>query len=181
MELQLAKDKRGLTLADGAIAVVTIILVATLVIVAIYMYVSLSDSFVDVSSETVTWETFSAVSYTPVTASNATACNFEDFAVTTARNATSDTVITAANYTVDSTAGTIVMNTGIGADTAGINGSDWEVTYTYNWGSEACDASEDTITEFADYPGLIGMVGVIVFLGIVIGVLVGVTYLKRRP
>ena len=46
------------------------------------------------------------------------------------------------------------------------------VTYTYTWGSGACDASENMTTEFGNYTSLIGLVGTIIFLGLVIGILV---------
>ncbi len=39
-------------------------------------------------------------------------------------------------------------------------------------GSDAANASDEMITQFATYPALIGLVGTIIFLGIVIGVLV---------
>ena len=37
----------------------------------------------------------------------------------------------------------------------------------------ASNATDDMITQFATYPALVGLVGTIVFLGLVIGVLVG--------
>jgi len=37
----------------------------------------------------------------------------------------------------------------------------------------AANATDDMITQFATYPALVGLVGTIVFLGLVIGVLVG--------
>ena len=37
----------------------------------------------------------------------------------------------------------------------------------------SANATDDMITQFATYPALVGLVGTIVFLGLVIGVLVG--------
>lgn len=44
-------------------------------------------------------------------------------------------------------------------------------TFTAN--SAAANASDDMITQFSSYTTLVGLVGTIIFLGIVIGVLVG--------
>lgn len=43
-------------------------------------------------------------------------------------------------------------------------------TFTAN--SASANATNDLITQFATYPALIGLVGTIIFLGLVIGVLV---------
>ena len=39
-------------------------------------------------------------------------------------------------------------------------------------GTSAANATDDMITQFATYPALVGLVGTIIFLGLVIGVLV---------
>lgn len=44
---------------------------------------------------------------------------------------------------------------------------------SFTAGTAAANASNTMITQFATYPALVGLVGTIVFLGIVIGVLVG--------
>jgi branched-subunit amino acid transport protein AzlD len=44
---------------------------------------------------------------------------------------------------------------------------------TFTAGTAAANASNAMITQFGNYPTLIGLVGTIIFLGIVIGVLVG--------
>ena len=44
-------------------------------------------------------------------------------------------------------------------------------TFTAN--TSAANATNTMITQFASYPALVGLVGTIIFLGIVIGVLVG--------
>lgn len=48
-------------------------------------------------------------------------------------------------------------------------------------GSAAANASDDMVEEFANYPPLIGLVGTIIFLGLVIGVLVGSFAFGGRP
>ena len=43
---------------------------------------------------------------------------------------------------------------------------------TFDTDSAAANATDDMVTQFASYPVLIGLVGTIIFLGLVIGVLV---------
>ncbi|MHA1201305.1 MAG: hypothetical protein ACTSQ4_02135 [Candidatus Heimdallarchaeaceae archaeon] len=43
---------------------------------------------------------------------------------------------------------------------------------SFDSGSAAANASDDMVTEFSNYTSLIGLVGTIIFLGLVIGVLV---------
>lgn len=43
---------------------------------------------------------------------------------------------------------------------------------SFDAGSAAANASDDMVTEFSNYTSLIGLVGTIIFLGLVIGVLV---------
>lgn len=44
---------------------------------------------------------------------------------------------------------------------------------SFTAGSAEANATDDLITQFANYPTLVGLVGTIIFLGLVIGVLVG--------
>lgn len=44
---------------------------------------------------------------------------------------------------------------------------------SFDTNSSAENATNDMITQFGTYPALIGLVGTIIFLGLVIGVLVG--------
>jgi hypothetical protein len=46
------------------------------------------------------------------------------------------------------------------------------ISYTYKYGGGACTATNSMITNFTQYPTLIGLVGTIIFLALVIGVLV---------
>ena len=44
---------------------------------------------------------------------------------------------------------------------------------SFTTGSSAANATATMVTQFSAYPALVGLVGTIIFLGIVIGVLVG--------
>ena len=52
--------------------------------------------------------------------------------------------------------------------------SPWRISYTYTYSAatNASGAADTTVVQFATYPALVGLIGVIVFIGIIIGVLV---------
>jgi len=156
------KQKKGIQLNQAFGAVLTLVLVAVLVIIAIVIFVSLSSSFagsyaLGENNETLSMATGSA------SVANATLCEFADFTVINVNNGTF--TIVAANYTITSATGTI-SNT-----TSEISGS-WYVTWTGTYGGPACTASDEMTDEFGNYTSLIGLVGTIIFLGLVIGILV---------
>lgn len=159
------KKKKGIQLNQAFGAVLAVILIAVLVIVAIFLFEALGVGFVN-SSATVVNETGAFINATGYTVDNAAACNFNSFAVTSALNATDETSIGLGNITANAVTGVITNATVI-------NFNDVLLSYSYNWGGEACEATDDMIAQFATYPALVGLVGTIVFLGLVIGVLVG--------
>lgn len=155
-------NKKGIQLSQAFGAVLTLVLVAVLVIIAIVIFVNLSDSFAGTSAVTVTNE-----SLTPeAQVANAGVSQFSSFTVTEARNATGD-IMSVGNYTT-SADGTITNTTSLTGDAL----TPWQVDYTYTWASTAGTASDNMVTEFANYTSLVGLIGTIIFLGIVIGVLV---------
>ena len=156
--------KRGVQLNQAFGAVLVVVLIAILVIIGIFLFENLQSTFVS-TSVTVTNETEAWLNITTYTVDNAGACNFNTFAISSAINDTENTAILLANFTVDTDAGTFTNATAL-------NYNNVSLTYTYLWGGEACTATDDMITQFATYPALIGLVGTIVFLGLVIGVLV---------
>ncbi len=173
------KNKKGIALNQAFGAVLTLVLVAVLVIVGIILFVNLGATFTNLdtygeNNETLTAVTEVAQFVAQSPTNNATLCNYEDFAVL-ATNATGGETIPASNYTISSTAGSILSNAG-----SAYNNSDWNITYSGNWGGQSCVASDNMITQFATYPALIGLVGTIIFLGIVIGVLVASFVFGRR-
>ncbi len=170
------KSKKGIALNQAFAAVLTLVLVATLVIIAITIFVNLNTAFAGTNSVSIFNETLTTVTETGETVSNASLCEFAGFSVNQATNATSGILIPATNFTA-STAGLVSF---IGDDGEGFNNSDWNVSYSFTWGSEACTASQVTITQFATYPVLVGLVGTIIFLGLVIGVLVASFVFGRK-
>ncbi len=157
------ENKKGIQLSQAFGAVLTLVLVSVLVIVAIVIFVSLQSSFSGTSSVTTTNETGGYINATGYTLVNASDCGFANPSVT-ARNASDGETILGANYTTSSV--------GVVSNATTTVWSNVNFDYSYTWGSEACTASEDMTTEFGNYTSLIGLVGTIIFLGIVIGVLV---------
>lgn len=166
------KSKKSIQLSQAFGAVLTLVLVAVLVIVAIVIFVQLAASFAGTTSVTINNETLTAVTEAGVAITGATLCQFNDFSVTEIYNETENAIVPTNNYTVDASAGTVTYSGGAGAGALLYNNTDWDVTGTYTWGSGACDASESMTTEFGNYTSLIGLVGTIIFLGLVIGILV---------
>ncbi len=166
------EKKKSIQLNQAFGAVLTLILVAVLVIIAIVIFVQLESSFAGTSAVTVTNETMT-LNITGIATSAAVGnCSFADFSVTTLINRSigieglgdNVTLAETTDYTVDSTLGTVTNVTG-----------DWNrslTTYSYTWGSDACTASDNMTSEFGSYTSLIGLVGTIIFLGLVIGILV---------
>ncbi len=158
-------NKKGQAEEGSFATLLGIVLIAVLVIVAIFLFVTLSASFVDLETVTVTGEAL-----TPITAgtavSNSSVCNFAGLIVDSAVNSTND-FIDPGNFTVSG--GTIANLTGLENETA----SPWNINYSYNFGGGACTATQVMITQFSSYPVLIGLVGTVFFLGLVVSVLVG--------
>ena len=162
------ENKKSIQLSQAFGAVLTLVLVAVLVIVAIVIFVQLATSFeagqtVSVANESI--EAFAGT--TNQSLDGAAACGFGTVSTGTVvvYNTTNDFLIPADNYTAYSD-GNIINLTVLEAL------HPWKVSYDYTWGSEACDASEEMTSEFGNYTSLVGLVGTIIFLGLVIGILV---------
>ncbi len=157
------KQKKGIALNQAFGAILTIVLIAVLVIIAIVLFVTLKGTFVNLASASATNESVDMSLGGPVALGNSSLCNVEQFAISEVFNSTG-TTIADANYTVTS-GGLITNTTNEFPDT-------WLVSSSSSWGGEACVAGDSMIVQFATYPVLIGLVGTILFLGLVIGVLV---------
>ncbi len=156
------KKKKGIQLSQAFGAVLTLVLVSVLVIVAIVIFVSLSTSFTGTSTLSEINDTVD-MSSGANSVDNATLCSFGSFSVTEVFN-TSDILIESANYTF--------TGAGLITNTTDEFPEDWLITWTGLWGSGACTASDNMTSEFGNYTSLIGLVGTIIFLGLVIGILV---------
>ncbi len=157
-------SKKGIQLSQAFGAVLTLVLVAVLVIIAIVIFVQLATSFAGTSTVTVINETGAFINTTGYTLDAAGNCSFGGLSILSAINATSNASIPTSDISA-TVAGVITNATSTEYAAASI-------TYSYTWGSTACEASESMVTEFANYTSLIGLVGTIIFLGLVIGVLV---------
>ncbi len=157
--------KKGIQLNQAFGAVLALVLVAVLVIVGILVFVNLATAFAGTNSLSVVNE-----SVTPTDAgvllAGSSNCSAGDFSVTQARNGTIGPIIDAGNFTVNSDTGLFQNLTSEFTTVA------WLVDYSFTDGSAACDASDNLVVQFGTYPALVGLVGTIIFLGLVIGVLV---------
>ena len=96
-------------------------------------------------------------------------CGFETLSTASVvvYNVSNDYIITSGNYSVFSD-GNIVN----ASNAQTLAQFAWQVSYDYTNGGASCNATDQMITQFGTYPVLVGLVGTIIFLGIVIGVLV---------
>ena len=93
---------------------------------------------------------------------NSTDCNFASPSITQALTS-GGSLIPSANYTLVSN--TIVNSTATAYSNA-------LISYSYTNGGSTCTATVSMITNFSSYPTLVGLIGTIIFLGLVIGILV---------
>ena len=168
MKQNIIQTKKGIALSQAFGAVLTLILVGVLVIIAIFMFVTLGATF-NTTSASVFNETGAYINTTGYTLTNASDCNFNSPTITELWNATSPILlIDAGNYTVSS----VGVLTNITESDFSTGSFAMNVSYTYLHGGAACEATDELITQFGTYPVLVGLVGTIIFLGLVIGVLV---------
>lgn len=115
-------------------------------------------------------ETISALdNVTAQAVTNSGACGFNLFAVTTATNATGGEVISSGNYTTDASAGTIIAT----SDSSYI-GEDWNVTYTYQYGTGACEGVNATIGAINEVPTWLGIIVILAIVGILLAIVFNV-------
>ncbi len=159
------ESKKSIQLSQAFGAVLTLILVAVLVIIAIVIFVSLETSFEGIETTSVVNESVAIDVITGQgTVAGAAACGFNLVAPGNVYNDSNELIAITTDYTFSTSTGVITNVTPLD--------SPLKVNYDYNWGSGACDASDDMTTEFGNYTSLIGLVGTIIFLGLVIGILV---------
>lgn len=154
-------NKKGIQLSQAFGAVLTLVLVAILVIISIFLFTALQTSF-PVQQATIVNEsaTLSTAGYQ---LSNRSVCGYANPSIGNVYNTTDGVLLAPGNWTFNATDSRMKNTTRI------VN---MLVGYTYNWNGQACQSSSDMITQFATYPALIGLVGTIIFLALVIGVLV---------
>jgi hypothetical protein len=166
MEVKM-RSKKGVNLAQGVGAVLTLVLIAVLVIVAVYMFSSLGSTYTSPTLSIVNETGW--LNSTGDRLTNASDCGFQSASISNIYN-TSGIIIQPANYT---------LVNGILYNNTAIVWKDVNITYTYKNGGAVCTGASNTTVQFAKFPALVGLVGTIIFLGIVIGVLVASFTLGR--
>ena len=161
------KNKKAIALSQSFGAILAVVLIGVLVIIGIFLFVTLETTSLQAGTP-ITNETIDLVAgggSVELANGSSVTCGSSGYAITLVVNATDDTLdpVSTSNYTVS---GTGVFSNLTETD------DDWNVSYTFNWGGDTCVASQSLVTQFATYPALVGLVGTIVFLGLVIGVLV---------
>ena len=182
MKQNIIQAKKGIALNQAFGAVLTLVLIGVLVIIAIFLFVTLGDSFDDIE-ESVINETGAYLNISGYTLVNSTDCNFNTPSLNAIWGNTPSQAlgynlsIPLANATLDTTTAivtnaTIVFNASIYDNVS--------LSYSYKQGGAACTATNTMVVQFGNYPALVGLIGTIIFLGIVIGVLVASFVFGRR-
>ncbi len=173
MKQSIINTKKGIALNQAFGAVLMLVLVGVLVIIAIFLFSTLGATFTTVSA-TVTNESGGWLNQSGYPLDNNGACNFNTLSITNIVNATDGDagIVEAGNFSVS--------DIGVLFNATNFVYPSINVSYTYLWGGEACEATDTMVTQFSSYPVLVGLVGTIIFLGIVIGVLVASFVFGRR-
>ena len=167
MEIKvILRNKKGMGIGDIYPVVLTITLVAILLAVSMMIFSEWTE-VTNTESATVTNETGAWINNTVYYVDNYSVCGFNTLSVSQMVNATSGQIIGSGNYTIDADAGTINGATGRTA-----NYSTCNVTYTYLYGGEDCEALEDIIEDYTDFVPWIGIILLVIAAAIVLGVLI---------
>jgi hypothetical protein len=160
------KNKKGMSLGEGFPAVLMLVLVSLIVIIAIYIFMTLTGNMPGTSVTTINESgTLVAAGYV---LQNSTSCGAESPSIVYILNSTDGTIIPAANYTLTNSGGTWTVKNATAYSTATAS-----IVYTWLWGGPACVAATTSAIQFGTYPALIGLVGTLIFLALVIGTLIG--------
>ena len=175
MEIKsILKDKRGMGIGDIYPIVITIAVVGILLAILLLIF-SEWQGATNTLSATVYNETTGTMSNTTVgtdTVALNDACGFDNFQIIQVTNSTQPLILSAANYTVlSTTAGTWQLTTA-GAANPDYNGTTLNVTYSYNYGGEDCDAMSSITDDFVDFIPWIGIILLIVAAAIVLGIVI---------
>lgn len=168
----LMKDKKGMSLGDLYPAILTIGIVAILIAVVMIILVDFGTNVAESSpvAGSVTNETyttpFSATAISLQLAAEISNCSAHNFAIQFVENATDNNLINDANYTLNADTGVVTNTTG-----EFVTG-DWLITYTWNYGGDACVVTEDIVDDLSDFIPWIGVILLIIAAAIVLGILI---------
>jgi len=128
---------------------------------------NLSENTATISNETLSSVTESCeyVEYNSTTAGINCYNGFSPMIVT---NASNGLVISSTNYTYSSTLGKIC------AVSSTFNNSDWNVSYTYQYGEEACKGVNSAISATQKVPTWLGIIVILAIVGILIAIVFSV-------
>ena len=164
------QNKKGIQLNEAVGAVLTITIVTLLIIVAIVLFTNFNTSLdTDNTAAISTNESLAK----PITGGITLAVG------NNAKNGVCGAVTAINNGTTGNIVIQIANITQVGCKVYNTTENDFMSTtirytypYTYSTETSSSNASTTMITQFSSYPALVGLVGTIIFLGLVIGVLV---------
>ena len=156
-------------------AIITLVVAAVILVIGLVILSSIQDTDVVTNGITVTVanESLTAVidSAASPRVSRATSLNFNNFAVTGARNTTAGTNIPLSNVTVNAS-GTVFWNAGAGGNN-GDNNTNWNVDYTYTRSDLSFEAANETIFGLGTFGDFWEIIILALIATIVIGLLLG--------
>ena len=160
------KNKKGIQLNQAFGAVLMLVLIGVLVIISIYMFSALGTSLLVTGTSGSGVNESITITSTGTTLFGGTLISPSCGTITSVFN-NSGYSLDSGNYTQT---GCVVAN----STTTVPYGTTWKINYPYTYSATTAgyNASSTMITNFSGYPALVGLVGTIIFLGIVIGVLV---------
>ena len=167
------KGKKGQvnTLAP---AILALVFAAIVLVFGIVMTQELKDNdTLNDLTVSVTNETLTTVNEDGETVVTQPVCGFNNFIVSEIYNESGDAVVPSNNYTVDASAGTVTYSGGAGGVAAGFgyNDTDWDVTYTFDWGDSACEAANSTVYGLGTFADFWEIIVLAIVITIVIGLL----------
>ena len=172
----MSKSRKG-QLNGFSAAILALVFAALVLVMGIILQQGITDTASSNEVVTIVNETVTGITNATAVAVGASGnCNFNSFAVVTAINTSNEFLLPAINYTIDGDAGTIVSTE---TTCLGVNDGDsdftcsydLDVTYTYKWGGEACDAGNKTIAGLGTFADFWEIIVLAIVIGIVIGLL----------
>jgi len=155
--------------------IITLVIAAVFLILGLIVLQELRDTDVIRTSQSssVINETHATVnSLTKVVLGGTASPGANSFIVSLVINSTNMAVIPASNYTIDSTAGTIIYSSA--GNTMGYNGSRWNVTYSYKHGDSAFSSANTTLVGLGSFSDFWTIIVLAIVISIVIGLLLAV-------
>lgn len=169
MELRkLIKDKRGLGIGDIYPIVLTIAVVAILITIIMLVFNEWQGITNKLEGETIN-DTLNTVDEFGEYVDNATVCGFDDWVITKVTNESTGETVTAGNYSYDEDTGEIWY---ADVEAGQFNNTNWNISYTFVYGGEDCEAMRTISTDYVDFVKWIGIILLVVAAAIILGVVI---------